>query len=226
MRAIIFDCDGVIADTEPMHFAAFQRVLAEQQISLTAEEYYRDYLAYDDRGCFERVLEQQGVRPSDDRISRLIERKTAYLKPVMQDSIAVFPGVADFVRSAAAKYPLAIASGALRHEVEMVVRHAGIIDKFVAIVTAEDVSQGKPNPESFLEARAQINAAMQTAIEPAECLVIEDSIHGINAARAAGMRCLAVTNSYPRHKLAAADIVVDGLSGLTITDVERLFSAR
>lgn len=225
LKALIFDCDGVIADTEPLHMAAFQRVLAELGMQLTTEEYYREYLAYDDRGCFERIFEKKGLVTDDNQISALIARKAGYLEPVMRESLRVFPGVDEFVQMAAAKYPLAIASGALRHEVELILNYAGIADKFLAIVAAEDVAHGKPHPLPFLEAQSRLNAILSSRIEAMECLVIEDSIHGISAARAAEMKCLAITNSYPRSLLTGADLIVPTLEEVTLQEVESLFQS-
>jgi len=224
MKALIFDCDGVIADTEPLHMAAFQRVLAEIGVVLTPEEYYREYLAYDDRGCFERVFDDFRVDRSQHQIADLMKLKASYLGPVMREGLKVFPGIVEFVTLAAAKYPLAIASGALRNEVRLVLDCAGIRDKFLTIVAAEDVVKGKPAPDPFLEARSRLSAMIEQEIQPMECLVIEDSIHGVNSARAAEMKCLAITNSYPASHLMGADLVVPTLEGVDLQTIESLFT--
>jgi len=226
LRAVIFDCDGVIANTEPLHMAALQRVLAEENIILSKEDYYRDYLAYDDRGAFEKAFRGRAVSPSSDQISHLIERKAAYLEPVIHEALEVYPGVVSLARRAAESRPIAVASGALRREVLLILNRAGIADCFAAVVAAEDVVRGKPNPDAFLEALTRINSGQSALIQPPECLVIEDSILGINAARSAGMCCLAVTNSYPRADLAAADLIVDTLEGLDIDAIEGLVTRR
>lgn len=224
LRAILFDCDGVIADTEPLHFAAFQRVLAEEGVTLTQEEYLNTYLAFDDRGCFTTALSKQTAPLATARLTELIARKSAYIEPLMQTHLRIFPGVVDFIRGAAATYPLAVASGALRHEVEMILAFGGVRDCFQEIVTAEDVARGKPDPESFLQATARLNARSATTIEPRECLVIEDSRHGVRAGRLAGMKVLAVTNSYAKAQLAEADLIVDSLAGLSLAEMEVLFA--
>jgi len=107
----------------------------------------------------------------------------------------------------------------------MVVSHGGLRDCFRAIVSAEDVARGKPYPDPFIKALELLNLPATDRIEPSECLVIEDSIHGIRAAHQAAMRCLAVTNSYPKEKLCEAQLVVDSLLGLSLKDVESLFDA-
>lgn len=224
LRAIIFDCDGVIADTEPLHFAAFQRVLAEEGITLTKEEYFRTYLALDDRGCYTEAFRSAGRKLSYDKLAELIARKARYIEPAMRDNLKMMPGAVEFIRKASASYPIAIASGALRHEIELILKHGEILDCFQTIVSAEDVERGKPDPEIFLKACEQINRSNGGSVTPASCLVIEDSIHGIHAAHRAGMRCLAVTNSYPKEKLAQADRIVETLEQLSLDELQSLFA--
>ena len=222
LKAIIFDCDGVIADSEPLHFAALQRVLAEEGIALTEETYYRDYLAFDDRGCFSKAFHDHGQPLTDDKLRELIARKAAQLEPVMRTHLRIFPGVAEFIRNASAKYPLAVASGALRHEIDLILQHAGVRECFAMVVSAEDVMRGKPDPEAFKKAYAALSALNTNGIATHECLVIEDSLHGVEAGKLAGMPVLAVTNSYPRERLQAADVVIDSFADLTLGDIERL----
>jgi HAD superfamily hydrolase (TIGR01509 family) len=224
LRAIIFDCDGVIADTEPLHLATFQKVLEEEGIELTREEYYASYLAFDDRSCFTNVYRDRGVPLSRDRLTELVERKAAFLEPVMRESLHVFPGVVEFIREAWLRYPLAVASGALAHEVELVLQHAGVRTCFQVIVAAEEVVSGKPDPEPFLTACTRLSASQVEVFGPHECLAIEDSMPGVRAAHLAGMRCLAVTNTYPKERLVEADLIVGSLDGLSLTELEDLFS--
>ncbi len=214
-KAIIFDFNGVIADDEPSHLVMFQKVLQEEGLSLSAEEYYREgYLGMDDRGCFETVLVKAGRDTSPAKIGELIRRKALYYDDYIRERIIFFPGVLDFIRKAAARMPLAICSGALRSEIQMILEAGRIRDSFSVIVSAEDVKRGKPDPEGFLLALARINQKQRVPILPAETLVIEDSIAGIAAAQRAGMKALAVTNSYPSEVLASADRVVRSLEAL------------
>jgi len=221
LRAIIFDCDGVIADTEPLHLAAFQRVLAEEEITLTREDYYNSYLALDDRGCFAKAFASRS-RLTDEKLAELIDRKAAYLEPVMRAQLRLFPGARDFIRRAAQKYPLAVASGALRREIELILEFGGVADCFLAIVSAEDVARGKPDPEAFLKAHSILSSRAAGSIAHQECLVIEDSFHGIEAARLAGMRVLAVANSYSMDKLSRADRAVESLDRISLEELESL----
>jgi beta-phosphoglucomutase len=223
LRTIIFDCDGVIADTEPLHMAAFQRVLLEEGLEMSRDEYYNHYLAYDDRACFLKVFADR-KRPLDEqKLVDMIRRKSRYIGPAMQSHLRLFPGVADFISRASGRFPLAVASGALRHEIEMVLEHGRIKHFFECIISAEDVGRSKPYPDPFLKALSSMVEIRREEIAPSECLVIEDSIHGISAARAAGMVCLAVTNSYDESQLMEADRVVGSLEGVSLRDVEVLF---
>jgi beta-phosphoglucomutase len=226
LKAIIFDCDGVIANTEPLHFQALRKTLADENIPLSETEYYQDYLSFDDKGCFMKAFAKRSQPLSASKISELILRKANYYEPILNDNLSIFPGVADFIKQAASKYPLAIASGARRKEIEAILRHANLADCFQLIVSTEDVEQGKPHPESFLKACEGLHRLSSETIEPPHCLVIEDSIHGVQAAHTAGMLCLAVTNSYGKDSLSKADLIVESLETLSLHLIASLFDSR
>jgi HAD superfamily hydrolase (TIGR01509 family) len=228
LRAAIFDFDGVIVDSEPVHFRWFQRLLAEEGVALTRADYDAIYLGMDDRECFTEALTRHGKTAALPKVPDLIERKSALLMAEVAKRPPVLPGAVELVRTLAKSVPLAICSGALRREIEAMLTHAGIDSCFVGIVSAEDVSHGKPHPEGYTMALALLNRAQSPprAIAPASCLVIEDSLAGIAAAKAAGMRCLAVANSYPEAALkqASAEAVVATLDGDVMRAVGRCFS--
>lgn len=219
LRAIIFDFNGVIVDDEPLHLELFRVMLAEEGIPLTDEEYHEKYLGFDDRGAFVAALKNAGRAAQAGEpgfIAELIERKAALYREAIEQRYLLFPGVVDLVRQLAAAFPMAIASGALRSEIELVLARGGIRDCFQEIIASEDVAACKPDPEGYVKALAALNARkgrQAREIEPGQCLVIEDSVAGIEAARRAGMRCLAVTNSYAAVHLSQADRIVDTLAG-------------
>ena len=225
LQAIIFDFDGVIANTELLHFAGLHQTLKEIGITLTESEYYADYLGYDDRGCIVAAL-AANHRPADPAtVERLMTRKArAYLESVTQHQV-IFPGVPDFVREAARSFPLAIASGALRHEIEYILETAGLRTAFAHITSAEDVTRGKPDPQPFLlalKALQQRNPSLMSA----SCLVIEDSLPGIRGAVAAGMKVLAVTNTHTVQDLHEAHAIIHRLSETNLADLQtRLWRA-
>lgn len=227
LTAVIFDFDGVIADSEPLHFAGFRQTLAEIGITLTESDYYANYLGYDDLGCFVAALTAHH-RPTDTAvIAQLMQRKAhAYLESVT-DHLVIFPGVREFVREAAAVYPLAIASGALRHEIEVILEQAGLRKEFLHITSAEDVTKGKPDPQPFLHALNALNRQHRTqAITAESCLVIEDSIPGIRGAKTAGMKVLAVAHTHTIQDLHEAHAVAQNLSHVRLSELsERLWPA-
>lgn len=223
MRAAIFDFDGVIVNSEPLHFATLRDTLAEEGIAIDEDEYYRLYLAYDDRGSLRRALEQHGQALDVVRIERLAQRKSEVFLALLP-TVTFFPGVPALVRGLAAEVPVAIASGGLREEIEAILVAGGLRDAFHVIVGAHDVRQGKPHPEPYLTAAERL-AARAPGLRPEDCVVFEDSMPGIAAARAAGMKVVAVTNSYPAAKLGAAHRVVDTLAGIDSASLRALFAA-
>ncbi|MFN0071310.1 MAG: HAD family hydrolase [Chloroflexota bacterium] len=142
---------------------------------------------------------------------------------LIRQHVSIFPGVCELIRLAATHYPLAIASGSLRPQIEHIIEKAGIGDAFAHISSAEDIRQGKPDPEIFLHALTGLNrgAALDEPIVPADCLVIEDSRPGVRAARAAGMKVLAVTNTHPADELQEADAIVGSLAGVNLVQLKR-----
>jgi len=228
LRAIVFDCDGVIVDSEPHHFKAFQQILKEEGIPFTKEEYFKKYLALDDKSCFETALHAHAKSYDTKALKNMIVRKMEVYRRLSQQELFLYPGVPEFVKKAQAAYPLAIASGAFRGEIKFALDKAGLQPAFPVIVSAQDVKNGKPHPEAFLLALHQINQtppAPSPPVRPEECLVIEDSIHGVEGAHAAGMKCLAVSNSYPKEKLVRADLVVASLEHLELKDLEKLWTS-
>ena len=226
LRAVIFDFNGIIVDDEPIHFELFQRVLSEEGIDLTETDYYERYLGHDDRGAFSTAYREHDRALSRSKLAQLIERKAAYYQEDIKTKMRVFPGIQTLVPNLAKQLPLAIASGALRNEIEIILSTIGLFTHFRAIVSAEDVTRGKPEPEIFLTALDRLNAALDSndPISPGECLVIEDSKEGIRGARRAGMKCLAVTNSHPAKLLDDADSILDSLEGITQKQLEAICS--
>ncbi|NLC55662.1 MAG: HAD family phosphatase [Armatimonadetes bacterium] len=213
LKALIFDFDGVIVHSEPVHFLQFQRVLAEEGVAVSRAEYDAVYLGMTDRDCFITALERSGRTWSETLVNELIDRKTVYYQ-ACRAQLAPLPGVETFVRRAAAHLPVAIGSGALRDDIDWVLTNLRLRDCFRVVVSAEDYERGKPDPECFLLTLARLNEGLGEPVAPGECLVIEDGRHGVTAAHAAGMCCLALTTSYTAAELAAADLVVPTLEGL------------
>lgn len=221
LRAAVFDFDGVIVDSEPLHFSALRDALLEDGVAITREEYWGIYLAYDDRGAIRRALEQHREPAPGERVARIQERKVARFAQLMP-RIAALDGAQGLVRALAAQVPLAIASGARHDEVETVLAGLGLRGCFSAIVGAEDAPRTKPDPAPYLEAVARL-AARAPGLRPGDCLAFEDSPPGIRSALGAGMRVVGVASSYPAGELAAAHRVVLTLAGLAPDELQALF---
>ena len=223
LRAVIFDFNGIIVDDEPIHFKLFQKVFGEEGITLTEKVYYERYLGFDDRGAFTAGFREIKQPLDDAKLQQLIDRKAYYYQDMIRSHVSIFPGVRSLVSALTEKLPLAVASGALRNEIETILETAGLLHAFKVIVSAEDVKRGKPEPEIFLKALAELNAGEGAhSIEAANCVVIEDSKEGVRGARHAGMKCLAVTNSYPAELLREANLVVKSLEEVTLPVLQKL----
>ena len=223
LRAIIFDFDGVLADDEPLHLESFQRAFGEFGVVLDKQVYYERYLGFDDRECVRQVLADQGRSAPEPLIDALVASKGRAFMEAIERGVPLFPGVGEFVRRAAARCSLAIASGALRHEIEAILVAGGLRRHFGAIASADDVAVGKPDPAVFYLALAKLNETVGgPPVTPRECVVIEDSIAGVEGAKRAGMCCVAVTNSYGADDLRRADLVVSSLEGLEVSALEAL----
>jgi HAD superfamily hydrolase (TIGR01509 family) len=222
LRAVIFDFNGIIVDDEPIHFKLFQKVLAEEGIALTEEAYYARYLGFDDRGAFLANYRDNQRSLSEAGLADLIERKAAYYQDAIRNHVSIFPGVESLIADLSGRLLLAVASGALRQEIETILSTAGLLRRFHVIVAAEDVERGKPEPDIFLKALDRLNAGNGDPIGAAQCLVIEDSKEGVKGARSAGMKCLAVTNSHPAELLKEADAVVGSLEEVDLNFLAKL----
>jgi beta-phosphoglucomutase len=221
LQAVIFDFDGVIADSEPLHLRAYQQALEEEGIVLTRDQYFSRYLGYDDVGMLEAVARDRSLGWSARHVTALVTRKGEKLQALLAGDV-LFPGAAEFVRATAAKVPIGIASGALRHEIVQIVDGAGLGSLFSTIVSSGDTPESKPSPGPYLLAFQQLQQASGRRLDARKVVAIEDSRWGLESARGAGLRCVGVTTSYPAGELTAAELVVDSLKTLTIDALDRL----
>lgn len=225
LHAIVFDFDGVLADSEPLHFEVFRQVLGHEGITLDENTYYDRYLGYADYGAFRQVLLDNGQPAAEEAIQALIETKIKLFPEFVNGKNVLFPGVAERVRAFAAERPLAIASGAFPHEIELILNGARLRDAFQVLVGAGDTPHSKPAPDPYARAVELLQA--QGLVPPgaggvAGCVAIEDSKWGIQSAKAAGLPCVAVTTSYPASELTDADRIVSSVTALTLADLEAL----
>lgn len=227
LHAIICDFNGVLADDETPHFDTLRQALREEGLDLSREEYYGRFLGMDDRNCTRALLEEACGRCHADRVERILSRKAAlFATMTASKQPQLFPGVVPFVKAARASYPLAIASGGRRGQIEDALRGTPIEDDFLVIVSAEDTRTGKPDPEIYETALHRLNATSPLLLCPQDCLVIEDSRAGIRSAHRAGMMVVAVATTYPAGQLDEADLVIPGLDRHTLATVEGFFRER
>jgi beta-phosphoglucomutase len=222
LRAIVFDFDGVIANSEPLHFQAYRDVLAEEGLTLTEPDYYARYLGFDDVGVFQALSAAGGWAPAD--IAGLVARKAVRLEALERDVSILFPGAAAAVRRAAAAMPIAIASGARGAEIRRVLDREDLRACFTAVVAAEDTPVSKPAPDPYLRALALLAPRFGGRLAASECVAIEDSHWGLDSARAAGLRTVGVSQTYEAAALTGADLIIPSLDALDLAVLSRLCS--
>jgi HAD superfamily hydrolase (TIGR01509 family) len=223
LRAIVFDFDGVIANSEPLHYRAFRDVLEKSGMAFPEKEYYDRYLGYDDVGVFKALAADRGLSWTADQIAGFVSSKADTIEQLERHASILFPGAEAAIRRAAARAPLAIASGALGVEIRRVLDREGLKSCFKAIVAAEDTPISKPAPDPYQRAVALLAAALRGPLRPSECVAIEDSPWGLQSAKAAGLRTIAVAHTYDRAALEA-DAVISSLDELEVGMMERLCS--
>ena len=217
---VIFDFDGVIADTERLHLRAFQQVLSGGPLTLTKEAYEARYLGYDDAGLLHALAADHGRRLPPGEVERLVAAKGRRYDDLVGAGEVVFPDAPGCIARLAAEVILGIASGALHAEIEAILEGAGLRRHFSAIVAADDVERSKPAPDSYVRAVELLSAELGRPPSPSGFVAIEDSRWGIEAATSAGLPCVGVTTSYGPEALPGAARIVSRL-----VDVDREFLA-
>jgi HAD superfamily hydrolase (TIGR01509 family) len=222
IRAVVFDFDGVIANSEPLHYRGFRDVLAGEGVTLDEHDYYTRYLGFDDAGVFQAIASDRGLDWQRPLVARLMERKAARLEELEREASVLFPGARTAIERLSQACTIAIASGALRAEILRVLEREQLAHHFAAVVAAEDTPASKPAPDPYLRAVDLLSASSRVPIRPRDCVAIEDSQWGLQSAKVAGLRTVAITHTYPATALPEAELVVDHLDALTW---ERLTSA-
>ena len=204
MKIIIFDFDGVILDSENSHFIAFNEGLKNLNINISEDEYYSKYISLDDRGVITNVVNDKNISVTNEEIDMIIKNKNDYFESRLIDNSKLFPGVEELIIQLSKNFVLSIGSGANRSEIIKTLKNNNIYDYFEIIVSADEVNNPKPNPETYNRVLDNIN----TDYNINEIIVIEDSPGGIEAAKSAGLKCIAITNTFDNKELGKADIIV------------------
>jgi len=200
--AIIFDMDGVMVQTAPQHFAAWKQALRTVGYELSEED-FRSTFGMRNPDIIRRLL---GENVADELVEKLGSLKEEIYRSIVKEEVKPAPGLLPLLSQLKEEgFKLAVGTSAPRENVELILSSLGISEIFDAIVTEEDVERGKPHPDAFLL------AAKRCGVEPGRCVVIEDAPSGLEAAKAAGMRCIGVTGTRTKEELSLADLVVDGL---------------
>jgi len=205
--------DGVIADTAPFHFMAWEKQALERGIDFSEDAFRRTF----GKRNPEIIAEIFDRNITTEEIKAIISEKEDAFRDIAQGNIRIFPGVLELLRTVKGSgWLTAIASSTPIDNITLIIQALNIADYFDTIVSDGDVSHGKPDPEVFLVAASRLDTA------PNQCVVIEDAVADVQAAKSAGMACIAVTNTHPAERLSAADIVVENLEGITLHKLEAL----
>jgi beta-phosphoglucomutase len=223
LRAVIFDFDGVITDSEILHLRAFNQSLVPYGIEISTKDYYTNYLGFSDFDCYKALIDNDRLKIDKQQIEGIIKKKSKIFEELTRTEGRTIDGVHEFLQMLEDNnIPMSICSGSLLTEIEVMLEGSGLRYYFAEIVSAEQVKKGKPSPEGFLLSLKKLNQKSHSPIAAKECIVIEDSYWGLQAARDAGMHTIAITNSYDAEQLSLAEKIVSHLNELTIDDLQQL----
>lgn len=215
--AVIFDFDGIIVDTEPIHYRAFQEVLNPLGISYSWDDYMEKYIGFDDRDAFREAFREAGKKLDQECLGALVSRKASLFVEIVENGVPAYPGVISLISKLKGNVPLALCSGALRSDILPILEALNLRDAFDILVTAEDVKASKPDPQSYILAVTRLAERFpDREITADRCIAIEDTPAGIRSAMHAGVSVLAVTNSYSAERLEGAVHVTNSLEHVTV----------
>ena len=228
LKAVLFDFNGVIINDEPLHQQLTENILLEEALKPEPGAYKKFCLGRSDRACLSDLFASQGITLTQDSLTALMSRKAqAYQRQLAEmDPLPIYPGLEDLIfKLRAAQLVMAVVSGALRAEIEPVLERANLRQHFSTIVSGDDISTSKPEPDGYLLALQHLNQTQPyLQLKASECLAIEDTFAGIEAAKRAGIPVVGVANTYPFHMLQRqADWTVDYLTDLELERVQQFF---
>lgn len=213
LRGVLWDMDGVIANTAPFHFEAWRDTFRQRHVEFTEENFKHSFGLRND-SIIRKIL---GNEVSAEDIEAIARDKEANFRHRLPRHLSPLPGVTQLLKALKeAGFKMALASSAPKENLDLLTRNLGIDDYFDTIVSDKEVNEGKPSPQLFLL------AAEKLKVLPHNCIVIEDAIAGVEAAKAARMKCIAVTNTHSRESLSQADLVVDTLEQVELSTLENL----
>jgi HAD superfamily hydrolase (TIGR01509 family) len=228
LKAVLFDFNGVIVKDEAIHQQLIEEILIQENLRPSPQEYRDICLGRSDRACLAELLKRRGRVVTDRYLSELVTRKAqAYQRQLETLSkLPIYPGLEDLIfKIRIAKLPMGVVSGALRCEVELVLNRTQLAQHFTVIVAGDDIKASKPEPDGYLLAVERLNQQHPNLnAQASECLAIEDTPAGIEAAKRAGMQVVGVANTYPFHMLQRqANWTVDYLHDLELDRVQQIY---
>lgn len=211
--AVLFDFDGTLADTEPIHLRAFQDVFSPHGIRIGFREYLATYVGLDDRDAIRAAFKDRALLR--DEMDELVARKgRAFLAAAA--SAQPYPGMRTWLRFLRGRVPLALCSGALPTDIAPILRRFKLGGLFDVVVTAADVRQSKPHPQSYRLAIRRLRRCFPERHFPSgRCLAVEDTVAGIRSAKAAGLKVLALAHTHPARDLSEADYCLESFAGIS-----------
>ena len=229
LKAILFDFNGVIINDESIHEELINEILLGENLCPEKSEYKELCLGRSDHACLKDILSRRGRFVTDDYLTKLVDAKTkAYQYKLGQlETLPIYPDIKVFLDLIKTKkLIIGLVSGALREEIELVLQKAGIAEYFSVIVAGDDLETSKPQPDGYLLAVTRLNQSFKDInLNPAECLAIEDTPAGIEAAKHAGMQVVGIANTYPLHMLQRqADWTVDYLKEIELDRVKEVLT--
>lgn len=211
IRAIIFDFDGVLVDSEPLHEWAIRETVRPLGWTFTTERFFAEIVGRGDENAFRRIAEWNGANADEERVAAQLKVKWGLMgQGIDAEKFTIQPGAVELVRAAKQRGPVGVCSGSVRETVGTMLERIGVRDVLDALVCGDDVPRMKPAPDGYLL------AAKMIGVEPGACLAIEDTPTGIRAGKSAGMRVVGVCHTYPREKLHEADVVLDRIGEIRL----------
>ena len=212
--AVIFDSDGVVVDSEPFSLSAFRRAASEQGVELSDEDVMAN-CGLTDADIIDYIRDKFGVSINLERFHH--RKQELYEQLIENGELRPCPGAVQLLDGLdGGKIPYALASSGSKRKIGLNLVYTGLLDRFPVIISGEDMERGKPHPDIFLL------AAERLGMEKDRCVVIEDSLNGIDAAHRAGMLCVAVTGTFPPDTLSRADFIVESLLQITVGELRSL----
>ena len=227
LKAILFDFNGVIINDEPIHQELISEILIAENLNFDQTELHNLSVGRSDRACLTNLFNRSGRVVTEKYLTKIIATKaTAYREKIQQlPRLPIYPDVPQFLSELQnKKFRIALVTGALRQQAELVLQQANLTHYFPVIVTADDITTSKPEPDGYLLAVTKLNQQHpELNLQANECLVIEDSFAGIEAAKRAKMQVVGIANTYPLHLLQRrANWTVDYLSEIEIERIQEV----